>query len=115
MVLGIRLGSTDAREDIRPSRSFYELSQGRLIHITKPYFITLHDSSNKCMFALSSWCVMIAGCFSCRDLAIADSVSAETEAVNVMNGTSVKALSPPMLASAGWKSLPLLILTLNNL
>ena len=59
------------------------------------------------MFALSSWRVMIAGCFSCRDLTIADSVSAEAEAVNAVNGTSVKALSPLILANAGRKSLPL--------
>ena len=70
--------------------------------------------ADRYMFALSSCRVMIAGCFSCRDLTIADSVSAEAEAVNAMNGTSVKVLSPPILPNAGRKSLPLLSLTLKN-
>ena len=59
------------------------------------------------MLALSSWRVTLYGCLSCRDLTIADSVSVAAEAVNAMNGTSVKALSPPILANAGRKSLPL--------
>ena len=115
MVLGISLGSTDARVDIRPSRSFYEMniSQVRLIHLilelltTKLTLTPCMILGDRYMFALSSWRVTIAGCLSCRDLTIADSVSAEAEAVNAMNGTSVKALSPPILANAGRKSLPL--------